>query len=183
MAIRVCNSDRKLESVRSTPLYPISIVILCVIHSVRTSGQAIIINSTIPPFYSFDTSSCMLTPINSPVNLPDPSDGYVSCGLYDDTLYFTTGQGRLCRFVLGDTSSLTELRSNVGIPSSLTVDANGLIYWMNISELYKYDPHSDQLFDLGTVNYPSAGDLLFYGNNLILASTGSLILVNLANPG
>ena len=167
---------------RPAPLYLAVLAVLCSFISLRSSGQSILVNGNAPPFYSFDTGSCSLTPLSSPVRgLAPPFYGYLSMALRGDTLYYTTQGGLLCRFVPGDTASMTVLRTGL-FTVVLTVDTSGWLYWMVYAELFKYDPYHDQVYDLGLVNYPPSGDLVFYRNELIMSSPEGLIAVNLKNP-
>src|SRR6202000_2070183 len=138
------------------PLYlAVLAIACCVLCAQSSSGQTIIVSGNNPPFYSVDTNGCMMTPIPSPTRFLGQFASYLSEALHGDTLYYTTEAGVLCRYILGDTSSLVELRVNVNT-AALTIDRNGFLYWVeneNGPTLIRYNPHSDEKDTLGAMNY------------------------------
>jgi gliding motility-associated-like protein len=109
---------------------------------------------------------------------------FLSAALFKDTLYYIGSDNRIYMSVLGDSTFCKTF--NVSTSSNaLTVDKEGNLYWFeDISgDLVKLNPHTGEGEDLGHVNYPSAGDLIFYKDKLYLASYNmNLVEINLQDP-
>lgn len=65
--------------------------------------------------------------------------------------------------------------------NSLTIDKNNLLYTVQGNELYTIDPVTLTKTLLGNLPYSSAGDLVFYKNELYLASPPGIVKINLSN--
>jgi len=109
---------------------------------------------------------------------------FLSAALFKDTLYYIGSDFHINMFVLGDTTTCNSFnvitRSN-----ALTTDKEGNLYWFadTSGNLIKFNPHTGSQDDLGHVNYPSAGDLMFYKDKLYLASyNANLVEINLQDP-
>lgn len=108
-----------------------------------------------------------------------------SLAIYKDTCY-AVSSGYLSRAVIAN-DAFTDCQSNfcpAGSTSftSLTVNKQGILYAMDGTALYEIDPHKKVAKFLGTAPYSSAGDLIFYNDDLFLASDAGIIKINIANP-
>ncbi len=108
-----------------------------------------------------------------------------SLAIYKDTCY-AVSSGYLSRAVIVN-DVFTDCLSNfcpAGSSSftSLTVNKQGILYAMDGTALYEIDPHKKVAKFLGTAPYASAGDLIFYNDDLFLASDVGIIKINIANP-
>ncbi len=75
------------------------------------------------------------------------------------------------------------LVTNAGvIPNALTVDNNGILYYVAGNLLYSVDTANPMPKFLGVIPYLAGGDLTFYNNELYMASSDAIIKVNIANP-
>lgn len=92
----------------------------------------------------------------------------LSIAVYKDTIYYSTWNGELKRFVPGVPGSCEILIDGGPSYNSLTVDQNGIVY-MALEELAIYNPHTKELVNLGRMPFFSAGDMLFYKDKLLLA--------------
>jgi gliding motility-associated-like protein len=129
--------------------------------------------------------SCTRVPIT---NQCGPDNDIFSIALYRDTLYYNSLHSvQLKRFKLGVPGSC-QLLPQAATGTSLTVDKNGILYSANGNKLTRYDPHTNQLTDLGVLPADSRGDMFFYKDKLLLAAfgmlpnTGGIYEVNIDNP-
>ncbi len=111
----------------------------------------------------------------------------LSIAVYKDTVYYNTWLGELKRFKIGASGSCETLLHENVVYNSMTVDKNGNIYMAGY-KLMRYDPHTRQLTDLGSLPFYSAGDLVFFNDKLLLAgydpydwSTG-IYEIDISNP-
>ena len=105
-----------------------------------------------------------------------------SIALYKDTVYYNDAvTGSLYQFVL-NSGLPPKLLPVLDFSNALTVDKNGNLFYLNDNDsLIKYDPHNNTRTASGSLNYPSAGDLVFYKDKLFLASNQSLVEININN--
>jgi gliding motility-associated-like protein len=109
---------------------------------------------------------------------------FLSVALFKDTLYYIGSANRIYMHVLGNSAICQPLNETTS-SNALTVDREGNLYWFedNTGDLIKFNPHTRVENDLGHVNYPSAGDLVFYKDKLYLASyNNELVEINLQMP-
>lgn len=73
--------------------------------------------------------------------------------------------------------------------NAMTSDKNGTLYWVSGNALYRLPNGWANPEMLGTLPYTSAGDLIFFGDKLLLAANPnqsspnfSLVEVNIASP-
>ncbi len=67
--------------------------------------------------------------------------------------------------------------------SSLTVDKKGIVYGANLNILYKMDPANNYApVVVGAMPYVSAGDLLFYKDELYMAASNGIVKIDINNP-
>ena len=92
----------------------------------------------------------------------------LSIAVYKDTVYYNTWAGQLRRFKIGVPGSCEQLLASGPVFNALTVDKNGILYMAN-QNLFRYNPYTAQLTDLGQMPFISSGDLAFYKDKLLLA--------------
>ena len=157
------------------------VIIIGIFLALKGVGQKIVLATDVNTFVELDLSSgsCAILPLQNPC-MGQASGQIFSVALHKDTLYYSTTAGLLYSAVLNQPGTC-KLLVNSGISNALTADKNGLLYWMRGTDLVQYDPHHGVLRTLGTVPYPSAGDLIFYKDKLYLASQG-LVEINISNP-
>jgi len=134
-------------------------------------------------FYGLDAHSgfCSYNPLPLPTCFLMPNDFPFSMAMFKDTLYYTDQNGDLYRSVLNTTSCNL---LDTGIYSSvLGADKNGFLYWIDeMNNLIHYDPHIKKQYNLGELNFSPSGDLVFWGDNLVMASYEGLVIVNTNKP-
>lgn len=116
-----------------------------------------------------------------------PDYNILSMAIYKDTLYYNTWLGQLKRFKIGTPGSCETLRDNDAVFNAMTVDKNGIIY-MASHDLIRYDPHTNEMINLGPMPFYSTGDLVFFKDKLLMAgydpydwSTG-IYEINISDP-
>ena len=92
----------------------------------------------------------------------------LSIAIYKDTFYYNTWSGQLKRFKIGVPGSCETLIDGGVACNAMTVDKNGMLYMAN-QNLFKYNPYTNQLCNLGPMPFGSMGDLAFYKDKLLLA--------------
>ncbi|MEI9808849.1 MAG: hypothetical protein WDO16_13850 [Bacteroidota bacterium] len=111
---------------------------------------------------------------------PDP-EGVLSLALYKDTIYYVTVNGQLKRFKVGSAGTCESLRY-IGPYNSMTIDKSGTLYFSD-NVLLKYNPYTNELVNLGSLPFSSAGDLFFFNNKLLLAgSPPGIYEININDP-
>jgi gliding motility-associated-like protein len=102
-----------------------------------------------------------------------------SSAMHGDTLYLVASDLELYQVLLntGACKDLTNLDPNVvfGSVNNLTCDNNGLLYYIFVDTLFRYDPHQNTITSLGFVPVSPSGDLFFYNNLLLCAGNGAAI--------
>jgi gliding motility-associated-like protein len=159
------------------------IMLLAFFSATQAFAQKILLISSQNELYSFEMSngSCITTTISIPCTIQN--DKLFSIALYKDTLYFNTGAGTgsLYQSVLGKPNSCKLLTAGVG-SNALTVDRNGMLYWMDGANLITYDPRNNVVLSTKRIPYGSAGDLVFYKEKLYLGSPSGLVEINMDEP-
>jgi gliding motility-associated-like protein len=124
--------------------------------------------------------NCTYVPINNPCTALTTTGTY-SMAVYKDTIYYLNGP-YLYSFKIDVPGSCTFYRDLGGSFTSMTVDQNGILYFAN-SFLYRYNPYTNQLANLGNMPFSSAGDLIFFNGKLLMAGNPPGIYeINIANP-
>ncbi len=156
------------------------IIALCIagLLCVTVSGQKILMAAADSKLYSLDVSngSCVTQPVDLPC--AGSQTGFFSIALYKDTLYYTS-LGVLYRTVLNQPQTCTVLARNV-FANSLTVDRNGILYWMTGSDLVTFNPQTGVTSITARVPFLAAGDLVFYKDKLLLASTAGIVEIDIS---
>ena len=98
----------------------------------------------------------------------DNENSMLSIAIYKDTFYYNTWSGQLKRFKIGVPGSCETLVNGGVVCNAMTADKNGMLYMAN-QNLFKYDPYTHQLSNLGPMPFRSMGDLAFYKDKLLLA--------------
>lgn len=111
---------------------------------------------------------------------PTLGNSTFSMAVFKDTIYYLNGP-TLHSFKIGVPGSCRTYAS-VGTFSSMTVDQNGILYFAS-NQLYRYNPYTNQLTNLGTMPFSSAGDLIFFNGKLLMAGNPPGIYdINMNNP-
>jgi gliding motility-associated-like protein len=112
------------------------------------------------------------------------SNSVGSIATYKNDLYYFGATGLVKATIAGNKLiNCKYLGSyNISFINALTVDKNGILYVAGGDQLYKIDPVTGTLTRIGTMPYRSAGDLLFYKDELYLASSNGILKVNLVDP-
>jgi hypothetical protein len=107
--------------------------------------------------------------------------GY-SIAIYKNYFYYFDFTGLIrATIVKGELTNCENLGKGYSGGNALTVDKNGILYVANGYNLYKIDLAAKSQVKIGTMPY-SGEDLLFYKNELYMASFGGIVKVNLADP-
>jgi gliding motility-associated-like protein len=157
------------------------LLLLAFFSGTQTFAQKILLISSQDELYSFEMSggSCITTRINIPCAIQGGK--LFSIALHKDTLYFNTGAGLLYMSLLRDPGACKLLTTGI-ISNALTVDKNGLLYWMDGPNLITYDPRNNAIISSRKIPYGSAGDLVFYKEKLYLGSPSGLVEINMDDP-
>jgi gliding motility-associated-like protein len=148
------------------------------------SAQKIIITNG-ADFYALDqgTGYCFYSLLNVPTCFTKPQTGPFSMAMYRDTIYYNNLDGELYMSVLNTPSSCALL--DTGMQSAaMTIDKNGILFLADYGDnLIKYDPHQRKKYNLGKLSYAPSGDLVFWRDQLIMATYEGLVNVNIIDPG
>jgi gliding motility-associated-like protein len=122
------------------------------------------------------------------------NENIYSSALFNQTLYFISflsnnlysvqlGVPGSCRFLTKFPSS--NPNAQFSSVNALTVDKNGILYGVENSDnnLFKYNPNTNESALLGKLPVSPGGDLVFYGDKLLLATAGrGLYEINMDDP-
>lgn len=105
-----------------------------------------------------------------------------SIAFYKGALYYENGPS-LGKAVL-DGNSFVSCSDLFAMPigNSLTVDVNGMLYSVSGNTLYIGDPITETSSKAGNLPFSSAGDLVFYKNNLYMAALNGIVKVDISDP-
>jgi gliding motility-associated-like protein len=112
--------------------------------------------------------------------------GYFSIAISGNQIYYNTIYGTLNRADL--TGGATQVTGNCTmLPSttsanSLTVDKSGKIYYVNGNQLYSVTSNESNPTFIADLPYYASGDLVFYDNELYMASGQGIVKIPLNNP-
>jgi gliding motility-associated-like protein len=112
----------------------------------------------------------------------DPLASGGSIAVYKHTLYSVNGFFQSKSTISGNSLINCAPISNIPFSNALTVGSDGILYSMNGSVICKTDPATNITTSIGNTGFFSAGDLVFYKNNLYLASSLGIVKINLSNP-
>ncbi|GAA4089270.1 gliding motility-associated C-terminal domain-containing protein [Mucilaginibacter panaciglaebae] len=105
-----------------------------------------------------------------------------SIAIYKNYFYYFDFNGLIRATIVGnELTNCENLGKGYVGGEALTVDQNGILYVANGYNLYKIDLAAKSQIKIGTMPY-SGGDLLFYKDELYMASYGGIVKVNLADP-
>ena len=126
---------------------------------------------------------------NGPVYQLVPGCGtynYFSIAISGNKIYYNTPSGSLYSGDIspGNTPNISNctLISSSAPGNALTVDKQGLVYYVTYNQLYLIDPANPTPVLLGSMPYSSAGDVAFYNNELYMAAPEGIVDVNLSDP-
>ncbi len=110
---------------------------------------------------------------------------YFAIAVDKDTLYYADNLALYRGFFRNDTLlGCQMIETTPAAMSSLSIGQNGILYAVSNRNLYKRDPATGSVFELlGSMPYAASGDLVYFDNNLYLASPSGIVLVDLVNPG
>ncbi|GAB3907528.1 hypothetical protein GCM10028826_12580 [Mucilaginibacter boryungensis] len=115
-------------------------------------------------------------------NISSCSSAIGSIAVYKSTLYYCIGSSVYKATISGNSIINCTLVGTAVGSSALTVDANGLLYLVSGFDLYRLDPNTGIVTDLGTMPYTSSGDLVFYKGELYMASLQGIVKIQMNNP-
>lgn len=106
-----------------------------------------------------------------------------SIALQHKVMYYISEKVLYKADLSGNTLSNCTLLGSVSNSNSLTIDKNGLLYLTNDGgSLLTFDPKTLKLTTIGSMPYAPAGDLVFYKDELYMASLSGIVKVNIADP-
>jgi hypothetical protein len=170
----------------------VCVLLLCLSLPLQSQTKRVIVN-TPDALYEMTGAggTCTYTPL--PEACSFFNENIYSTALYKQTLYILTmannnvysvqlGVPGSCKLVTS--FPLDQSVNRFSTVNALTVDKSGKLYAADISSgnLYQYNPATDEMLTLGAMPARPGGDLVFYGDKLLMASHGYLIEVNIDNP-
>lgn len=150
-------------------------------------GQSAILVASDGKFYDFDivNGSCTTREKTSFCNLNVPG---FSVAQYKNKVYYNTPGGELYETDLVNPALCRPL-SVFAVGNAMTADKNGTLYWVLGNSLYRLPNGWTQPENLGAIPFTAAGDLIFFGDKLLMAANPngtvtnfSLVEVNIASP-
>lgn len=111
---------------------------------------------------------------------------YYSIAILGSKIFYNTPGGNLYSGDITGTNpqtitNCTSIASGVS-GNALTVDSQGVLYYVNYDQLYAIDPKNPTPVLLGQMPYSSGGDLVFYKNQLYMAANGGIVKVSISDP-
>lgn len=150
-------------------------------------GQKAILLAAGGKFYDFDIVNGVCT-TKEITNICNVSISGFSVAQFKNKVYFNTPLNDLFETDLLNPALCRQISTFVS-SNSLTVDKNGTLYWVSGQTLYRLPNGWTQPEILGALPFTPAGDLLFYGDKLLMAarpnatvSNHSLVEINIASP-
>ena len=157
------------------------IAFMMVCGTITANAQKILVVSNTGKFYEVDIGAgCTYTEIQNVCSGATPA---FSIAQFKNTVYYSLGGiGALYSFDINNPGSCRAL--NVNAPgNTLTVDKNGTLYWAEAARLFRLPVGAIQPEFLGYMPYQPAGDLVFFGNRLLMAAlNGELVEVDINTP-
>lgn len=167
-------------------LYIICIFWVASFTATRALAQKAILVSSTGRFYEFEyvNGTCQTKELTNFCSLNVPG---FSAAQYKNKVYYNSGT-QLYEADLVNPALCRQL-SVFCTGNSMTADKNGTLYWVDGVTLYRLLSGSTQPENLGAMPYVAAGDLMFYGDKLLMAASPSgglqnysLIEVNISSP-
>jgi gliding motility-associated-like protein len=169
-------------------LYIIFNLLLFCTAALQASSQKAILVSSIGKFYEFDfnNGNCTTKELTNfcSLNLP----GY-SLAQHKNKVYFNAFANQLYETDLNNPGSCRSLAISAN-GNAMTADKNGTLYWVNGTTLYRLPNGWTQPEILGVMPFGAAGDLIFYGDKLLMAASASggvqnfsLVEIDISSPG
>ncbi len=173
--------------IRMRLLVFISLLFSLLLSHYQVNGQSAILVASDGKFYDFDIVNgvCTTKEKSNFCNLNIPG---FSVAQYKNKVYYSNGGGALYET---DIQNPTLCRSMgiVATGNAMTSDKNGTLYWVSGNALYRLPNGWTNPEMLGILPFTSAGDLIFFGDKLLLAANPnqlspnfSLVEVNIASP-
>lgn len=159
------------------------IFLLCstIICHCHLNGQSAILVSSEGRFYEMEVinGTCTTKELST---FCTPSIGGYSLAQYKNKVYFSSMAGQLYEKDITNTSSCKPLNVEMG-GNSMTSDKNGTLYWVTSGSLFRLPVGWSQSERLGSLPFNSAGDLVFFGDKLLMAAFGGVLVdINISSP-
>lgn len=173
--------------IRMRLLVFISFLLSVFINHYEAIGQSAILVASDGKFYDFDIVNGVST-TKEKTNFCNLNRGGFSVAQYKNKVFYNTGAGELYETDLQNPA----LCRSMGIRASgnaMTADRNGTIYWVSGNELYRLPNGATKEEKLGRIPFSASGDLIFYGDKLLMAASNDgpnrnfcLVEINIASP-
>lgn len=153
----------------------------------HVNGQAAILVASDGKFYDFDIVNgvCTTKEKTNFCNLNVPG---FSVAQYKNKVYYSNGGGALYETDIQN-PALCRSMGIIATGNAMTSDKNGTLYWVSGNALYRLPNGWANPEMLGILPFTAAGDLIFFGDKLLLAANPnvsnpnfSLVEVNIASP-
>lgn len=106
-----------------------------------------------------------------------------SIALHHKVMYYIAEKVLYQADLVGNTLTNCVMLGNVTNSNSLTVDKKGLLYLTDDGRsLRTFNPATKEYKNLGPMPYSAAGDMVFYKDNLYMASVNGIVKVDISNP-
>jgi gliding motility-associated-like protein len=167
-------------------LYIICILLAAHLIGTPAGAQKAILVSSTGKFFEFDyvNGTCQTKELTNFCSLNVPG---FSAAQYKNKIYYNSGTQLYEADLLNP--ALCRPLSVFCTGNSMTADKNGTLYWVDGVTLYRLPSGLTQPEILGAMPFVAAGDLMFYGDKLLMAAAPSgglqnysLIEVNISSP-
>ena len=165
----------------------ISLLLISLFSHYRVSGQSAILVSSDGKFYDFDivNGACTTKEKTNFCNLNVPG---FSVAQYKNKVYYSNGGGALYETDIQN-PALCRSMGIVATGNAMTSDKNGTLYWVSGNILYRLPNGWVNAERLGAMPFSAAGDLVFFGDKLLMAADNSgpnrnycLVEIDIASP-
>lgn len=174
--------------IRMRLLVFISFLLSVFLSHYQVNGQSAILVASDGKFYDFDIVNgvCRTTEKTNICNLN--VRGF-SVAQYKNKLYYNTGAGDLYETDLQNPALCKLMSVRTTGANAMTTDKNGTLYWVSGNILFRLPNGWTNAELLGVMPFNAAGDLIFYGDKLLMAADNNgpnrnfcLVEVNITSP-
>lgn len=167
-------------------------VLVCIIiffrfFSYQANGQTAILVASDGKFYDLDIVNGVCT-TKAKTNFCNLNVPGFSVAQYKNKVYYNTPTNELYETDLLNPALCRPL-SVFSLGNAMTADKNGTLYWVNGLTLYRLPNGWTQPEILGAMPFSAAGDLVFFGDKLLMAASPnatvnnfSLVEINISSP-
>jgi len=173
--------------IRMRLLVFIFLLLSSLISHYRVNGQSAILVSSDGKFYDFDIVNGACT-TKEKTNFCNFTTTGFSIAQYKNKVYYSNAGGSLYETDIQN-PALCRSMGITATGNAMTSDKNGTLYWVSGNILYRLPNGWANAEILGTLPFTSAGDLIFFGDKLLLAANPngstpnfSLVEINIASP-